>query len=330
MKASIIICVYTIERLKDIHEAVTSVSGQSLRPHEIIISVDHNEELYQQLATTYRDRMGNCRDSVNIRELPVEQPPVPIILVLNAGAHGLSETRNAGIRVASGDVVAFIDDDAIAEKDWLEKITGPFQNSNVVAVGGKAIPLWPNGKRPAWFPEELDWLVGCSYKGLSFQGQGNEIRNVPGCNMAFKKELFEQIGFWRTDIGARGQSQKGGEEAELCLRVKRTMPKAMILYEPHGVILHKVPSQRARLKWLVKNSFDQGICKAKLQRLSPKPIYQTDPLAIEKSYLRYLLFVSILGSLKRFYRKSQLLQAGAMVVSIAATGVGYVVGRARE
>jgi len=235
----------------------------------------------------------------------------------------VSETRNVGIRTASGEIVAFIDDDVVAEKDWLEKLTEPFQSADVIAVGGRAIPIWSNGTRPSWFPEELDWIVGCTYKGLPVKG--NEIRNVPGCNMAFRKETFEQVGFWETEMGARRQSQKGGEEAELCLRIKHKIPKALILYQPYATIRHRVPSHRASLKWVFKNSFDQGICKAKVNKISSTQ----EALTAENSYLRYLLCTSIPQRLKRFYKKGSLPQIGAIMISIAATGIGYLAGKVK-
>jgi len=302
-KVSVIICAYTMERLNDIHEAVDSVLAQTFSPHEVIVSVDHNEELYQVL----KDRL-----------------PSEVKIVENNGDQGLSETRNVGIRTANGEIVAFIDDDAVAENDWLEKLTEPFQSQNVVAVGGRATPIWLNGRRPSWFPEELDWIVGCTYKGLPLKG--NELRNVPGCNMAFRKEIFNQAGFWVNEIGASRQSQKGGEEAELCLRIKHMIPEAIILYQPDATIQHRVPLYRASLKWVFKNSFDQGICKAKVNRISSNQ----EALTTEDSYLHYLLFASIPQKLKCFYKKGSLSQTGAIMISIIATGAGYLMGRLRR
>jgi glycosyltransferase involved in cell wall biosynthesis len=201
-KVSVIICAYTMERLKDIHEAVESVLAQTLKPYEVIIAVDHNKQLYDTLAETYRDSVEIRKNSANLNQSPVPSPqsptpnpqsPIPLLPVLNEGAHGLSETRNVGIGAASGDIVAFIDDDAIAEPDWLENLIRPFQppipnpQSPVVAVGGRAIPIWPSGRRPLWFPEELDWIVGCTYKGLpivrKFKVQSSKLNSSSFSNV---------------------------------------------------------------------------------------------------------------------------------------------------
>jgi glycosyltransferase involved in cell wall biosynthesis len=222
-----------MDRFNDTIEALESVFAQTLKPHEVIISVDHNEELYESLESAVGSH---------------QNPPAPRLkLVLNSGAQGLSETRNVGIRAASGDIVAFIDDDAVAEPNWLEHLTKAFHHQVkspesgvtsieshfspdsrlVVAVGGRAIPPWYNGKRPSWFPEELDWIVGCIYKGLPLNGK--ETRNVLGCNMAFRRETFERAGTFRSEMGGIKRTPRGGEEAELCLRIKYEMSDPVIL-----------------------------------------------------------------------------------------------------
>ena len=351
---SVIICCYTEERFKDIHEAVESVLAQTLRPHEVIIAVDHNKQLYERLAETYRDSVEIRRNSVPLNQSPVPnpQPPVPVVLVLNEGAQGLSETRNVGIRASSGDIVAFIDDDAIAEPNWLENLIRPFQppaapspQSHVVAVGGRAIPIWPNGRRPSWFPEELDWIVGCTYKGLPVKTLNPEprilnlelrtIRNVLGCNMAFRKGVLEKVGVFRSETGRVGATMGCGEESDLCLQISRAMPEALIAYQEHATIHHKVAPRRTRWQHLWQRSYNEGFYKAKVQKLH-QPTQQTlstqqtqKTLSTEDSYLRYLLFKSIPERLALFYRGESLPQIAAIIVCIAATGVGYLVGRMR-
>jgi glycosyltransferase involved in cell wall biosynthesis len=303
-KVSVIICCYTEERFQDICEAVNSVRAQTLQPLEIIIAVDHNRKLLQRLQSELE---GEVR------------------FVLNEGAQGLSETRNVGIRASSGDIIAFIDDDAVAEKDWLFKLTKPFTDEKVVAVGGRAVPLWLNGRRPAWFPEELDWIVGCTYKGLPLNG--NEIRNVPGCNMAFRKNVCQEAGLFKSEFGRVGKMRGVAEESELCIRIKQMKPKNTITYENNSVICHKVPSWRLNLKYLVWRSYDEGYYKNMIGRIFPN--YSQKAHSTENSYLRYLLFKSIPERLKRFWKKGNIQQIVAIMISIAAVGAGYLVGRVR-
>lgn len=322
-KTSVIICAYTAERLKDIHEAVESVLAQTLRPHEVIIAIDHNKQLYEILKSYYLTaQLSQPTKLTQQTQRTISTPQIKI--VLNEGAPGLSETRNVGIRAASGEIIAFIDDDAVAEKDWLLYLVKPFEDERVVAVGGRTIPLWLNGRRPSWFAEELDWIVGGTYKGLPLNG--NRIRNVAGGNAAFRKMGAEKAGLFRSETGRVGATTGCGEEAEFCVRISRALPEALIVYQEHATIRHKVAPCRTTWGYLWQRSYNEGFYKAKVQKLH-QPTQQA--LSTENSYLRYLLSKSIPQRLARFYRKGSLAQIVAIMVCIAATAMGYLVGRAR-
>ncbi len=298
-KVSVIICAHSMDRLNDTHEAIQSVLAQTAKPHELIISVDHNEKLFETFKT----------------ELPEE-----VKVVLNQNARGLSDTRNTGTRSANGDIVAFIDDDAVAEKTWLENLCFHFDKPQVVAVGGKAIPQWLTGKAPIWFPEEFYWTLGCTYKGLP--SDEKEVRNVLGCNMAFRKEIFDKVGYFRCDIGGIDDTPRGGEEADLCLKIKASLPDSLILYESSALIYHKVPASRLRLSYIIKRCYNDGFYKRQVEKsfhgLSKKA------LSTENTFLRYLLFSAIPERLKGFYRRSSLSQATMITACTVAGGMGYL------
>lgn len=301
MKVSIIICTYTPGRFEDLHEAIQSVMNQTYKPDEIIIAVDLNKELSKRLKSEF-------------------SPSIKV--VLNANTPGLSETRNVGIRASEGDIVAFIDDDAVAERNWLERLLRHYSDASVAGVGGKSIPIWNNGYRPSWFPEELNWLVGSTYKG--HPNICTPVRNIIGCNMSFRHDVFQKIGMFLADLGVR--EQKGyAEETEFCVRVKYRLINATILYEPEAIIYHKVPKWRVALNYIISKSFDQGMCKAKLQKLSQR--FSQNSLSTETNYLRYLFSTSVPERLKRFYQVGPLLQIGVIGISILATGLGYIAGK---
>jgi O-antigen biosynthesis protein len=305
LKVSVIICCYTIERFRDVLEAIDSVKAQTLKADEIIVPVDHNKELLQKLQA----------------ELPTD-----VKVVLNQGAQGLSETRNVGIRAVNSDIVAFIDDDATGDKHWLEDLVQPFIDPNVMAVGGRAIPVWPDGKRPNWLPEELDWAVGCTYKGLPLDG--NKMRNVIGCNMAFRTEVFSKAGFFDVTIGGIKETPRGGEEAALCLKIKHKIPGSLVLYQSSAVIHHKVPIKRVRLRYLANRCYNEGYYKRMVEQFAPRLAQKS--LSAEDSYLHYLLFTSIPQRLGRFYLLSSFPQIGVIGVCITATGMGYLAGRLKR
>src|SRR5262245_36406639 len=132
---SVVICAYTEKRWRDLVTAVDSLKGQALRPIEVIVVVDHNLPLLRRVR----------------KELP------DVVAVENHEAHGLSGARNSGLSVAEGEVIAFLDDDAIAEGNWLFELTRGYADPKVIGVGGASLPLWQE-KQPPWFPEEFNWV----------------------------------------------------------------------------------------------------------------------------------------------------------------------------
>ena len=187
---SVIISTYSEDMLNLVLDCVESLKKQTVSPKEIILVLDP----VQSLVDFYRARLP------------------PDIKIIKSKGFGLSEARNAGVRSAEGDIVAFIDDDAIAEEHWLENLIINYDDSSVVGVGGLIRPLWEE-KRPRWMPEELYWIIGCSYKGLP--ECKTCVRNPIGCNMSFRKSVFDKAGLFTTSIGRFGKKLLAGEEIRL-------------------------------------------------------------------------------------------------------------------
>lgn len=308
LKISVIICGYTMERLHDIREAVDSLRNQTLKPDEIVVAVDHTREVFNKLKD----------------ELP---PDVKVIL--SEGLPGLSETRNTAIQNSSGEIIAFLDDDAVADETWLENLISAFDDPKVMAVGGEAVPAWPGGKPPFWFPLDFDFIIGCTnHKKLILQSNG-EIRNVTGSNMAFRKEVFEEIGLWETKLGRCEMNRvrfnpSGGEEAELCLRIKNNIPGSLIMFHPKAIVYHKVSPERTTLKYVFNYSFREGVTRAMLKKIVSK--YNHQPLAAENAYLKQLLLNSFLKRVLNFYKLAPIAQLGVLSMNLALLGTGYFVG----
>ena len=299
---SVIICCYTEERLQDIREAVASVQAQTRRPEEIILAVDNNRALYERLREEWAGEVA---------------------VVLNDTSRGLSATRNVGIAATQGDLIAFLDDDAVAEPEWLANLITLFEDPKVIAAGGQAILNWVKS-RPMWFPEDLDWVVGGSFIGLPLYRRA-VVQNPHGHNMCFRKEVFYQVGNFDSSVGRVGEGAQAGEEAELCLRIKRQLPDRKIIYEPSSLIHHKVPAARGRWRYLINRSYQEGICKARIHRINQS--YSVHPLSRETAYLNYLFLRAIPSRMGKFWQPEALAQAAAIVVCVAATGVGYLLGR---
>ncbi|MFB7937321.1 glycosyltransferase family 2 protein, partial [Streptomyces sp. NPDC056049] len=242
---SVVICVYTEERWGDILAAVDSVRKQSLAPLETLLVVDHNERLLDRLTEEYAD--ARSREEVRV--------------LANAGPRGLSSGRNTGIAAARGEFVAFLDDDAVAERDWLHHFSAGYRDPEVVAVGGRTLPAWASGRRPVWFPEEFDWVVGCTYRGLP-PGRVR-VRNVLGGNASFRRTAFDAAGGFATGIGRDGDRRPlGCEETELCIRLAGAVPGAVLLIDDRAVIHHKVPAVRERFAYFRTRVYAEGLSKA--------------------------------------------------------------------
>jgi GT2 family glycosyltransferase len=300
---SVIICCYTFDRLDDLREAIRSVVDQTIAPDEIVIAVDNNPDLFDAL----RDDLSPS-----------------IKLVLNDRVRGLSETRNVAIEAASASILAFLDDDVIAEPNWLEHMLRAFRDPDVMAVAGESTPLWERGAAPRWFPSEYDFIVGCTgHKKLIVRSDG-EVRSVTGSNMAFRADVFSRLGGWRQDLG-RGQTKTGGEEAELCLRLKSVLPGARIVYEPSAVVRHRVGRERSTLRYVFSYAFNEGIVRAQLRKYALA--FDRQPLAAEHLFVQRLVLSVIPQRLRRISQAGAIAQTFVTVVNTMLIAAGYARGR---
>jgi len=266
-----------------------------LPPYEIILVLDPDEKLTE----FYASRIPSY------------------VKIVIAEKYGLSHARNAGVKEARGDIVAFIDDDAVADEEWLRNLVKNYDDPNVLGVGGLIKPVWEN-RRPIWFPEELDWVVGCSYKGLP--EEKSEIRNPIGCNMSFRKEVFEKVGYFKSSLGRLGGRLIGSEEAEFSVNLIKSIPGSKIIYDPSAIVYHKVTKSRASLRYLIKRSFYEGVSKRLMKRIESN---STDILLVERQYVSYLLTVFVPSKLKRIYKLDSVCQLLTLALSVYMVLMGY-------
>lgn len=295
---AVVICCYTEQRWDDIVRAVNSVRAQRPAPQELIVVVDHNPTLQARLAAA----------------LP------GIAVVANHNQQGLSGARNAGVELASCDVVVFLDDDAAARPGWLAGLARHYRDPNVLGVGGGIRPEWIAG-RPRWFPPEFDWVVGCDYTG---QGTG-PVRNLIGANASFRRELFDSGGF-TSGIGRSASVVRpiGGEETEFCIRSTLSRPGGFFLRDPDAEVIHRVPADRQTFAYFRTRCYAEGLSKAAVTR----SVGAEPGLASEWSYSTVTLPLGVLNGLRRALRGdgAGLLSAGVIIIGLAYTTAGYVVG----
>lgn len=304
---SVVVCVYTEDRWEDILAAVASVRAQSRPARETLLVVDHNEILLERLAKEYKE---------------VEE----VRVLANAGPRGLSAGRNTGISASHGEIIAFLDDDAVAERDWLRHFAEGYEDPRVMAVGGRTMPIWASGRRPAWFPEEFDWVVGCTYKGLP-PGRVR-VRNVLGGNASFRRTAFDAAGGFATGIGRDGDKRPlGGEETELCIRLSRARPDAILLIDDRAVIHHRVPEPREHFAYFRTRTYAEGLSKALVSR----SVGSDKGLESERRYTTRVLPSGVARGLRDalLARPGGAGRAGAIVAGVLTATGGYVLGSVR-
>jgi Predicted glycosyltransferases len=301
---SVVICTYTDQRWSQLVAAVDSVRTQTEAPGQLIVVIDHNEGLEARARSEMPDT----------------------IVVANRGPRGLSGARNTGVEVATGEVVAFLDDDAAAGRHWLERLTAAFASPAVAGAGGLAVPNWSTS-RPRWFPEEFYWVLGCSYRGMPTSRE--RVRNPIGCNMAFRREVFAVIGGFRSDLGIVGRRPVGAEETELCIRLADRMPAARVVYVPDAAVRHFVPADRMTWRYFATRCYREGIGKATLRRIAGAG----GALATEWKYVGRTLPWGVLRGLGEVVVRRDLMgvaRATAIVAGLTLTVAGFLVGSVRR
>ncbi len=299
---SVVVCCFTLDRWNDLVAAIDSLRVQSLRPLEVVVVVDHNAALS---ARARRELSG-------------------VRVVDSAGGPGLSAARNTGVATVRGEIIAFLDDDAVAAPDWLEHLAAPYADETVAAVGGRVVARWDT-VRPSWMPPTFDWVVGCTYEG--HPATATEIRNPIGANMSVRRSVVARLGGFRLGIGRESGGAAGCEETELCIRIRQQMPAARVRYEPAAVVWHRVPAARATWKYFRSRCVAEGRSKGRVAR----SVGRVDALASEREYVRRALPKAVVGDVMTALAgdPAAVRRAAAIVVGTLMTSVGYLLERAR-
>lgn len=298
--ASVVICAYTEKRWDDLVCAVQSIQSQTVRPAEIIVVIDHNPALFKRATEAFHD----------------------VVVVENNEQKGLSGARNTAIAIANGGVIAFMDEDATAQPNWLESMSEIYQSDAVIAVGGSILPAW-DAIKPDWFPDEFLWVVGCTYLGMPVAAA--PVRNMIGCNMSFRSSVFSSIGVFRNDIGRVGTRPVGCEETELCIRARQGLPDASIIYDPRLVVNHRVPPARGSFAYFMSRCYSEGLSKALVSRY----VGSNDGLSSERAYSTRILPAGAIRGLKSVVTGAHFndgKKALAIMIGFVTTGIGFVIG----
>jgi cellulose synthase/poly-beta-1,6-N-acetylglucosamine synthase-like glycosyltransferase len=181
---------------------------------------------------------------------------IPNLRVIHEADVGSSQARNRGLSEAEGEIVANIDDDAVASTNWLEVLQDSHRDvPDAAVIGGRVTLLWPT-RPPRWLSPSLEVF----YSKLDLGDKRRSMRTgAPypfGVNMSIRKTAALAVGGFSTKLGRRGNGLIGDEEDELCRRLESKGGE--IMYEPRAVVHHHVRSERISPFWMLRRAFAQG------------------------------------------------------------------------
>ncbi len=201
--------------------------------------------------------------------LPDSEPEFhhPQVKVLPTGAMGPAEKRDLATNHASGEILAFIDDDAYPAVHWLKEAVKHFVHDEVAAVGGPAVTPPSDGLlQKASGLVYSSFLSSGSLRARYTPRKQREVEDHPSCNFIIKKSVFQQLGGFSTFFWP-------GEDTKLCLEITNKLRKK-IIYDPKVLVYHHrrklfIP----HLKQLWGYSVHRGYFAKKFPQTSFKPSY---------------------------------------------------------
>jgi glycosyltransferase involved in cell wall biosynthesis len=238
MTISVLLCTYN--RAQKLTETLNSMIAQSLPSSytwETVVVDNNSSDETRQV----------------VEELQRQFPD--LIRYVFEAKQGISNARNTAIRESRGQVLAFIDDDETADPTWLRNLTEHLHDGEWVGAGGRVLPP-PGFVRPAWLQSKGFFVHGplASFDLGEMAGQLNEPPF--GANMAFRREVFEEFGFFRTDLGRSGNNLISNEDTEFG---RRLMAAGLRLrYEPSAVTYHPVEAHRLEKSYFLHWWFNKG------------------------------------------------------------------------
>jgi cellulose synthase/poly-beta-1,6-N-acetylglucosamine synthase-like glycosyltransferase len=297
--ADVVICTYTLDRWELIVRAVESVLDQTVLPQQLIIVVDHNDDVVARCQAEWgAGRAGS---------------PVEIVVAASQFPTRQASSRNTGLLLARADIVSFLDDDAAAEPDWLERLLAVYAtNPAAVAVGGAPLPNY-GAPRPSWIPPEFEWVFGCHYQGLP--DQLAPTRHLIGTSMSVRREEMLAVGGFHFDEF---------DDMDLSHRIAHAHGEAAVLYEPRARVHHHVPPERMTWSYFSRRCF--SVNRKKVAALVD--MRESGNIGAELRFgvgvllaLVPALLAAVIG------RPQRLRQQLVAVAGVVLAGTGYVTGR---
>ncbi|HPP03569.1 MAG TPA: glycosyltransferase family 2 protein [Spirochaetota bacterium] len=227
IKLSIIVCVYNGE--KDIGRCLDSLVNQKASPDlfEVIVVNNNSTDRTQEIADSYYGKIKNYK-------------------VVTEYAIGLSNARNRGYKESIANYVGYIDDDAKARPDYIEKAIRIIEEIQPDIFGGPIYPFYVSEK-PEWFKDQYE--IRLAQKETGFMNRGT----LSGSNIIFKKELLRLYNGFNPALGMEGDNLGYGEETKLVERAFKE--KRKIYYDVDLIVEHIVPPFKMNILYFIVKAF---------------------------------------------------------------------------
>ncbi|HPB69099.1 MAG TPA: glycosyltransferase [Candidatus Omnitrophota bacterium] len=215
----------------DRHPLVSVIIPTRSRPEDI---EDCLRCLYQQTYPDFEVIVVDASPDEKTKDIVQKKFPKVHYEYFPNGENQRPKAKNIGIKIAKGDILAFIDDDSLVQKGWLEACVNSYSSPETGGVGGFIIEK----KEENIKPKEKDYVARVTFNGTrigSFnfdKGETIAVEHLRGCNMSFRREAVDKIsGF---DINYIGSNVL--EETDFCVRIRKAGYK--ILYNPQMRVIH--------------------------------------------------------------------------------------------
>jgi len=250
-RPDICVCLCTHNGQAVIGECLDSLARQALEPqrYRVLVVDDGSADATAAVVRSWRERNRNI-----------------VSRLIRQRQAGLAAARNVGLATSEAPLVAYIDDDAIADPGWLEGLIAAFARfPNAAAVGGPVRVRWISPK-PWWWHDDLDEVFN------RFRPAGEpttlEFPALPyGCNFAVRRDVAMRVGGFRTDLGRQNGLLLAGEETELFLRMSEA--GYQIAYWPDAFVDHLALPTRVSRRYILKRAWNHGRSLARLAAVHP-------------------------------------------------------------
>jgi GT2 family glycosyltransferase len=298
---SVIVCAFTLDRWALLTKSLRSLTAQDLVPFEVILCIDHNPEMYERCVSEFREIFSEYQIAFQI--------------IQNKFDTRLGGARTSAAEIATGDVLAFLDDDAAASPSWLHRLTRAYEDPKVVAVGGAPIASYET-TRPRWIPQECNWIFGCAYRGLP--EKRGPVDHMIGANMSVRREVLLSWGGFQSD---------NHDDMDLSHRAIHGYGTAAVLFEPDAIVHHFVPASRLTWSYFWHRCFFVNMGKVKAFR----NLDEASNLSAELRFVRRSLSRALVTEGKELLQGDLYapVRYAALVSAIALGGAGSLVGHLR-